>query len=112
LNLAGASPSYPDGLARNDHRTDADGNEAREGSESYAPLARALIGGLFAAVLLTVFLVPAGFFLAYRNRQNLWCADLTPNQFQENRNYPLIGWRPVEKGLGKTAANWPGHAAI
>jgi multidrug efflux pump subunit AcrB len=39
-----------------------------EGSESYAPLARALIGGLFVSVALTVFLVPAGFFLAYRNR--------------------------------------------
>jgi multidrug efflux pump subunit AcrB len=39
-----------------------------EGSESYAPLARALIGGLLASVLLTVFLVPAGFSLAYRNR--------------------------------------------
>jgi multidrug efflux pump subunit AcrB len=37
-----------------------------EGSESYAPLARALIGGLLASVILTVFLVPAGFFLAYR----------------------------------------------
>jgi multidrug efflux pump subunit AcrB len=39
-----------------------------EGSESYAPLARALIGGLLASVLLTVVLVPAGFSLAYRNR--------------------------------------------
>jgi len=39
-----------------------------EGSESYAPLARALIGGLLLSVALTVFLVPAGFFLAYRNR--------------------------------------------
>jgi len=38
-----------------------------EGSESYAPLARALIGGLLMSVALTVFLVPAGFFLAYRN---------------------------------------------
>jgi multidrug efflux pump subunit AcrB len=36
-----------------------------EGSESYAPLARALIGGLSLSVLLTVFLVPAGFHLAY-----------------------------------------------
>jgi multidrug efflux pump subunit AcrB len=40
-----------------------------EGSESYAPLARALIGGLLVSVVLTVFLVPAGFFLAYKNRQ-------------------------------------------
>jgi len=39
-----------------------------EGSESYAPLAQALIGGLTASVLFTVFLVPAGFYLAYRNR--------------------------------------------
>ena len=39
-----------------------------EGSESYAPLARARLGGLLASVLFTVFLVPAGFFLAYRNR--------------------------------------------
>jgi multidrug efflux pump subunit AcrB len=40
-----------------------------EGSESYAPLARALIGGLLVSVVFTVFLVPAGFSLAYRNRQ-------------------------------------------
>jgi multidrug efflux pump subunit AcrB len=39
-----------------------------EGSESYAPLARALIGGLTASVILTVFLVPAGFYLAYAKR--------------------------------------------
>ena len=34
-----------------------------EGSESYAPLARALLGGLTLSVILTVFLVPAGFIL-------------------------------------------------
>jgi len=37
-----------------------------EGSESYAPLAQALIGGLTLSVIFTVFLVPAGFFLAYK----------------------------------------------
>ena len=37
-----------------------------EGSESYAPLARALIGGLLVSVAFTVFLVPAAFSLAYR----------------------------------------------
>jgi multidrug efflux pump subunit AcrB len=41
-----------------------------EGSESYAPLARALIGGLTLSVLLTVFIVPAGFYVAYRGRNN------------------------------------------
>jgi multidrug efflux pump subunit AcrB len=40
-----------------------------EGSEAYAPLARALLGGLSVSVLLTVFLVPAGFYLLYRNRE-------------------------------------------
>jgi multidrug efflux pump subunit AcrB len=40
-----------------------------EGSEAYAPLARALIGGLTLSVILTVFLVPAGFLLVYRNRE-------------------------------------------
>jgi multidrug efflux pump subunit AcrB len=39
-----------------------------EGSESYAPLARALIGGLLVSSLFTVFLVPAAFSLAYRSR--------------------------------------------
>ena len=39
-----------------------------EGSESYAPLAQALIGGLTLSVLLTIFLVPAGFYLAYKHQ--------------------------------------------
>jgi len=38
-----------------------------EGSESYAPLARALVGGLTVSGVATVFIVPAGFVLAYRN---------------------------------------------
>jgi len=37
-----------------------------EGSESYAPLARAILGGLTLSVILTVFLVPAGYYLWYR----------------------------------------------
>jgi multidrug efflux pump subunit AcrB len=41
-----------------------------EGSESYAPLARALIGGLTLSVAVTVFIVPAGFYVAYRSRHN------------------------------------------
>jgi multidrug efflux pump subunit AcrB len=38
-----------------------------EGSESYAPLALALVGGLGLSVVVTVLIVPAGFYLAYRN---------------------------------------------
>ncbi|MEO8658805.1 MAG: efflux RND transporter permease subunit [Bryobacteraceae bacterium] len=40
------------------------------GSESYAPLARALLGGLSVSVLLTVFLVPAAYVLIYAGRQS------------------------------------------
>jgi multidrug efflux pump subunit AcrB len=38
------------------------------GSEQYAPLARTIIGGLTVSVLLTVFIVPAAYLLAYRNK--------------------------------------------
>jgi len=38
------------------------------GSESYAPLARAIIGGLLVSVTLTVFIVPSAVYLVYRKR--------------------------------------------
>jgi len=44
------------------------------GSEQYAPLARAIIGGLSVSVILTVYIVPAAYLLVYRNR---------PGRFQE-----------------------------
>lgn len=39
------------------------------GAEQYAPMARAIIGGLTSSVLLTVFIVPAAYLLRYRNRR-------------------------------------------
>ncbi len=39
------------------------------GSEAYAPLARAIIGGLLVSVVLTVFIVPAAFYIVYRRRE-------------------------------------------
>jgi len=39
------------------------------GSEAYAPLAKAIIGGLSVSVVLTVFLVPAAFLIVYRWRE-------------------------------------------
>ncbi len=38
------------------------------GSEAYAPLARAIIGGLLVSVVLTVFIVPAAYTLVYRGK--------------------------------------------
>ncbi|MBI3209893.1 MAG: efflux RND transporter permease subunit [Candidatus Solibacter usitatus] len=37
-----------------------------EGSEAYAPLARAVIGGMSMSLVLTVFIVPAAYVVAYR----------------------------------------------
>lgn len=41
------------------------------GSESYAPLAQAIIGGLLVSVLFTVVLVPAAFLLVYGGRRGV-----------------------------------------
>ncbi len=38
------------------------------GSEAYAPLARAIIGGLIASVAMTVFIVPAAYLMVYRRQ--------------------------------------------
>ncbi len=39
-----------------------------EGTEAYAPLARVIIGGLLAAIVLTIFVVPAAYLLTYGRR--------------------------------------------
>ena len=39
------------------------------GAEQYAPMAKAIIGGLTTSVLLTVFIVPAAYVLIYRHRR-------------------------------------------
>ena len=36
------------------------------GSEAYAPLARAVIGGMTVSLAMTVIMVPAAYFVAYR----------------------------------------------
>jgi multidrug efflux pump subunit AcrB len=38
------------------------------GSEQYAPMARAIIGGLTSSVILTVFIVPAAYLLVYERK--------------------------------------------
>jgi multidrug efflux pump subunit AcrB len=39
------------------------------GSEQYAPLARAIIGGLLVSVIVTVFLVPAAYLVIHRKEE-------------------------------------------
>jgi multidrug efflux pump subunit AcrB len=39
------------------------------GSEAYAPLARAIIGGLLSSIVLTLFIVPAAYLIIYRRRE-------------------------------------------
>ena len=38
------------------------------GSEAYAPLARAIIGGMSVSVVCTIFIVPAAYLVVYRGR--------------------------------------------
>jgi len=49
-----------------------------EGSESYAPLARALVGGLTVSGLCTVLVVPAAFYLANRGPSSNLLLTVTP----------------------------------
>ncbi len=39
------------------------------GTEAYAPLARAIIGGLLVSVVLTVFIVPAAYYIVHRHEE-------------------------------------------
>jgi Cu/Ag efflux pump CusA len=49
------------------------------GSEAYAPLARAIIGGLAVSVVLTVFIVPAMYYIIYRKSENRGVFSPTPS---------------------------------
>jgi multidrug efflux pump subunit AcrB len=42
-----------------------------EGSEAYAPLARAVLGGMSVSLVMTVILVPAAYYAAYRKQDRL-----------------------------------------
>ena len=46
------------------------------GSEAYAPLARAIIGGLLSSIVLTIFIVPAAYLIIYRRREARSAATL------------------------------------
>jgi len=52
------------------------------GSEQYAPLARAIIGGLTVSVVLTVFIVPAAYLLVYGNKKDHGPAQQAPELAQ------------------------------
>jgi multidrug efflux pump subunit AcrB len=48
------------------------------GSEQYAPMARAIIGGLTSSVILTVFIVPAAYLLVYGKKDRNTSAANAP----------------------------------
>jgi multidrug efflux pump subunit AcrB len=54
------------------------------GSEAYAPLAQAIIGGLTVSVVLTVFIVPAAYLLTYGRKENptVTIPNLKPGEAQ------------------------------
>ena len=74
-----------------------------EGSESYAPLAMALVGGLGFSVLVTVFIVPAGFYLAYRTALNFLLVNDAAGIFSLDCRIfcQMLGQNPDPFGVGK-----------
>ena len=60
------------------------------GSEAYAPLARAIIGGLAVSVILTVFIVPAAYYLVYARKAAAHAPLVSPPGVQAaSRQSPL-----------------------
>ncbi len=53
------------------------------GSEAYASLGRAIIGGLTSSVILTVFIVPAAYLLVYGKKKQPGSQALTPAEVPE-----------------------------
>ncbi|MGB0048426.1 MAG: efflux RND transporter permease subunit, partial [Terriglobales bacterium] len=53
-----------------------------EGAEQYAPMAKAIIGGLTSSVLLTIFIVPAAYVLVYGKRGANAAENPTPELAQ------------------------------
>ena len=47
------------------------------GSESYAPLARAVLGGMSVSLMMTVIMVPAAYFVAYRKEDSRLPGEVT-----------------------------------
>jgi len=47
------------------------------GSESYAPLARAVLGGMSVSLMMTVIMVPAAYYVAYRKADSLLPGEVT-----------------------------------
>ncbi|MEO6784738.1 MAG: efflux RND transporter permease subunit [Chthoniobacteraceae bacterium] len=82
------------------------------GSEAYAPLARVIIGGLLASLLMTVFIVPAAFLIVYRRRAA--SAGIQPPGSHPRPAVPahavvailcaLLLWTPCAQAAGKKSA--------
>jgi len=53
------------------------------GSEQYAPLARALLGGVAISAVVSIFLVPTVYYLIHRNEDGPEATHLSPSQEEQ-----------------------------
>ena len=77
------------------------------GSESYAPLARAILGGLTVSVLLTVFLVPAAYLLVYGRQRPVAGAHGSLVELTMRKSFRIACRSSVPSG-----ARWPRDRCI
>jgi hypothetical protein len=66
---ASAAAPRADDFSGDNPRLDPHGAQAGNGSEAYAPLARAIIGGLLVSAVVTVYLVPAAYLIVHRKQE-------------------------------------------
>ena len=74
------------------------------GSEQYAPLARALLGGVLVSAVVSVFLVPTVYFLIHRNDENAGTEPAAQPNWRDSHDesdYDLAG------GLHVACVCWP-----
>ena len=106
---AGPAAADPDDQLRHDRRHGADGAGLGEGGEQTAPLGRAVIGGLVAATLATLIVLPTVFALV-QGRAGRESASLDPDDPASAHYHEEEAEASARRGRRPTASRGVLHA--